>query len=415
MGTRLFLTTAFVILALAGMAVPNAPVCAAGGPVILMGIDAEDGGPGGHGPVAVYAAVVNNILSGVTNGGSGVLVLGGGKSPDDDVTQFWNAVGLAAGKSVTFVPGITPITSQSFPGFALIVVTSDRENTPSGGLTAFENWAVTQRKADIAAFVNGGGGLLGFVNDFPQPYAYLGDVGSFDVQTLLEYNDITPTAFGLGLGITNALDVSFWHDEYLRFPSFLSVLATNADTGHASAIGGSEVSILSLPPVQGPIPDKMPPSVSCTLGTTMLWPPNHDLVNVGLTVRAADDTDPNPTVAIQIFANEDDETPTGDGRFSPDAKPGASFRPAQLPLRLRAERKGDGGGRVYLILVSATDADGNVAFHACTVVVPHSQSAADKAAVLKQAADAEAYGSQYGAAPPGFVPVGDGPVIGPKQ
>ena len=34
-----------------------------GGPVVLMGIDAEDGGPGGHGPIAVYASVVNDILA----------------------------------------------------------------------------------------------------------------------------------------------------------------------------------------------------------------------------------------------------------------------------------------------------------------------------------------------------------------
>lgn len=39
-----------------------------------MGIDAEDGGPGGHGPITTYEDVVNSILSNVTNGGSGILV-----------------------------------------------------------------------------------------------------------------------------------------------------------------------------------------------------------------------------------------------------------------------------------------------------------------------------------------------------
>ena len=66
-----------------------------GGPVVLMGIDAEDGGPGGHGPLAVYANVVSSILADVTNGGSGILVIGGGKDttpPVDDVTGFWDQV-----------------------------------------------------------------------------------------------------------------------------------------------------------------------------------------------------------------------------------------------------------------------------------------------------------------------------------
>ncbi|MFK4998901.1 hypothetical protein ACI2OX_21215 [Bacillus sp. N9] len=51
----------------------------AGGPLILMGIDAEDGGVNGHGPIANYIQVVNSILSNVSNGGSGILVIGGGK------------------------------------------------------------------------------------------------------------------------------------------------------------------------------------------------------------------------------------------------------------------------------------------------------------------------------------------------
>ena len=55
---------------------------AAAGPVILMGIDAEDGGPGGHGPITVYENVVTNLLNGVTNMGSGVLVIGAGKATD---------------------------------------------------------------------------------------------------------------------------------------------------------------------------------------------------------------------------------------------------------------------------------------------------------------------------------------------
>lgn len=84
-------------------------------------------------------------------------------------------------------------------------------------------------------------------------------------------------------------------------------------------------------------------------------------------------------------------------------------------LRLRAERDGGADGRVYLIIITATDSTSNVR-HCCkTVTVPESLSAAAKQAVADQAAAAEAYCAQNGTAPPGFVLVGDGPIVGPKQ
>jgi hypothetical protein len=158
------------------------------------------------------------------------------------------------------------------------------------------------------------------------------------------------------------------------------------------------------------IVDTIAPTVSCSVATSSLWPPNHNLVNVGFTLSVTDACDSNPTVSIQVFADEDDEEPTGDGNHSPDAKNIGSNT-----LRLRSERKGDADGRVYLIIATVTDASGNVGRCCRTVVVPHSQSPAAIASVNAQAAAAAAHCAQFGTPPPGFVPVGDGPVIGPKQ
>lgn len=219
----------------------------AGGPLVLMGIDAEDGGPGGHGPISVYEDVVagvSGILSKVTNGGSGILVIGGGKAPGDDVTDFWNQIATDTGEAVTFVNGAAAIAAQPFAGFAMIAIASNSPETFSGGLTQAENDALAGRQADIATFVNGGGGLLGLSqNSMTNPYAYLADVGAFTFNFPPLYDDITPTAEGLAIGITDALDVCCWHDEYITFPSFLKVLATNVDTGNPAAIGGEEVTI----------------------------------------------------------------------------------------------------------------------------------------------------------------------------
>ncbi len=224
------------------LAVPRADA-AVGGPIVLMGIDAEDGGVGGHGPITNYVAVVNSILGSVSNGGNGILVFGAnGSNP----RNFWNAIDAAiAGHPVTYVSGASNINAQSFTGFAMIAVVSDYTNT-AGGLTPQENSALGARKADVAAFVNNGGGLLGFSSASfgPAAYPYLADLGSFTFGSS-GYSNINPTPDGTAIGVTNALDVCCWHDVYLTFPSFLKVLATDP-SGRAAAIGGGNVVISDI-------------------------------------------------------------------------------------------------------------------------------------------------------------------------
>jgi len=213
------------------------------GPLVLMGIDAEDGGVGGHGPISVYQNVVNSgVLANVTNGGSGILVVGGGKNPGDNVTTFWTEIDNAAAGGLTFVNGAGNISSQSFAGFAMIAIASTAIETPGGGLTQAENTALAGRQMDIASFVNGGGGVMGLSQTgFTNAYAYLPDAGQFTFNTGLGYSDITATVDGNAVGINDSLDICCWHDEYTAFPAFLSVLATNPSTSKAAALGGAAV------------------------------------------------------------------------------------------------------------------------------------------------------------------------------
>jgi hypothetical protein len=115
---------------------------------------------------------------------------------------------------------------------------------------------------------------------------------------------------------------------------------------------------------------------------------------------------------VRVYANEDDQTETSAGVVhSPDAKDIGSGT-----LRLRAERVEGAGGRVYLIVVRATDTGGNVGVAVATVVAPESASANHVNLVNSKAASARAYTlANNGAPPPGYFVVGDGPVIGPKQ
>jgi hypothetical protein len=145
--------------------------------------------------------------------------------------------------------------------------------------------------------------------------------------------------------------------------------------------------------------------------TPVLGPPNHDMINVGLSGGSFTDNCAGATREILVFGNEDDETNVGDGNFSPDAN-----NIDIGTLRLRAERIGGGNGRVYLIVVKVTDAAGNVSVTVATVVVPKSNSKSAGDAVNAQAAAAATYALAHGGAPPpGYFVIGDGPIIGPKQ
>ena len=219
-----------------------------GGPVVLMGIDAEDGGPFGHGPPVTYTNIVNNVHSQATKpASSGLLVIGCGKSAFDNVTTFWNAVFPAH----TCVNGAA-ISTISFAPFRMIAVVSDQFNTPSGGLTCggstSEDARLDARASDIATHVSTGGGLLGFSSDCPVPYGYVSGLGTFSIGFPPQYQNIDPTPEGLALGVNDTLDVCCWHDVFLTFPSFLDVLAFRSGSTQAAAVGGREVILIPREP-----------------------------------------------------------------------------------------------------------------------------------------------------------------------
>lgn len=151
--------------------------------------------------------------------------------------------------------------------------------------------------------------------------------------------------------------------------------------------------------------DTVPPQLSVSVEAGSLWPPNHNLVNVGLAVSASDNGGGPVQLEVLVFSDEDDVT-SGGGEMSPDAK---DIAPNTLPLR--AERSGNSDGRVYVIRVKATDQSNNVSYGYATVVVPHSQSQASKNAVNAQAAaGVAAFVSNSNNPPAGYFPV-----VGPKQ
>ena len=145
------------------------------------------------------------------------------------------------------------------------------------------------------------------------------------------------------------------------------------------------------PQVCEELADTTPPEVDCSLINNSLWPPNNKLKNVGLGFVVADDRDPHPSVEVKVFSDETDTA------SQPDAIDDGSI------LALRAERNGNSDGRVYLIIVTATDEAGNVGYDCCTVTVPHDQSKPSRNASQAEAAFAELECLLDGEVPSGYL------------
>ena len=156
------------------------------------------------------------------------------------------------------------------------------------------------------------------------------------------------------------------------------------------------------------------PVVTASVATGILQMTNSTLVNVGLTAQSNASCGLIQSTDVSVFGDEDDQTPTSAPYKtfnSPDAKDIALGT-----LRLRAERVDTGNGRVYLIVVRVVDSSLTEGFDVVTVVAPKNQSQNQINAVNQQADLARAYALAYGGAPPaGYVVIGDGPLVGPKQ
>jgi uncharacterized repeat protein (TIGR01451 family) len=115
--------------------------------------------------------------------------------------------------------------------------------------------------------------------------------------------------------------------------------------------------------------DTTPPVIdSVAANPSQLWPPDHKMVPVTVSVHITDLCDTAPVCRITgVTANEPVNGP-GDGNTSPDWQ-----IIGNLVVNLRAERAGGGNGREYTVATECKDASGNTATAAVKVVVPKSQ------------------------------------------
>jgi hypothetical protein len=121
--------------------------------------------------------------------------------------------------------------------------------------------------------------------------------------------------------------------------------------------------------------DTQAPEITTIARPVMLWPPNHKYVTFDvsdLVVAARDNCDTTvdvDSVIIPRVTSDEPENSGGDGNTTGDIVIASDCKSVQL----RAERMGDGNGRVYTLTFIATDRAGNVGTATKIVTVPHSQ------------------------------------------
>jgi len=118
--------------------------------------------------------------------------------------------------------------------------------------------------------------------------------------------------------------------------------------------------------------DNTIPVITTNGQTLSMWPPNHKYQTFQVTNFVTGASDNCTTlgvgdVVIEKVTSDEIENGNGDGNTINDIVIAADCRSVQL----RAEREGNGNGRVYTITFKVTDASGNVGRATAQVVVAH--------------------------------------------
>jgi len=116
--------------------------------------------------------------------------------------------------------------------------------------------------------------------------------------------------------------------------------------------------------------DATPPMIAnAAASPSVLWPPNHKMVNVRVSYDVTDNCDSPSALNCSLGVSSNEPVNgTGDGDAAPDWEIVDAHN-----VQLRAERAGNGNGRVYTITITCIDSKGNASVSTVTVHVPKNQ------------------------------------------
>jgi hypothetical protein len=115
--------------------------------------------------------------------------------------------------------------------------------------------------------------------------------------------------------------------------------------------------------------DTTPPTLTCSVTPTTMWPPNHRLRSVDVSILASDDSGTAVVTLLSVASNQP-EAGMGPGDQAGDRQGWAIGSDDRSGL-LRAERAFD--ARTYTLVYQAADPSGNAATCTVAVTVPHDQ------------------------------------------
>jgi hypothetical protein len=119
------------------------------------------------------------------------------------------------------------------------------------------------------------------------------------------------------------------------------------------------------------VTDTTKPSLSPIPSVTILWPPNHELHEVTIWANAFDNGGGAISLSVEVQSSEPPDG-DGDGSTIPDYYiDSVDDGTGVIELRLRAERSGKGEGRIYTIVITATDESDNHSVAQVQITAPH--------------------------------------------
>lgn len=113
-----------------------------------------------------------------------------------------------------------------------------------------------------------------------------------------------------------------------------------------------------------------PPAIAVSVTPSVLWPANHALVEVHVEIQTSDPSALPVSIQLVSIVSGDDPATKGAGSTSSDIAD-AELGTDDRVFRVRAERSGRAGDRVYTVTYRATNSAGASATAVARITVPH--------------------------------------------
>ncbi len=338
-----------------------------------------------EGRFVAYSSSATNLVTGDTNGRRDIFVF-------DRLTGTTERVSVAAGgtqadlgsdemslsadgRFVAFGSDATNLVGSDMTGFTDVFVRDRVSQTPAGTTVEVNPVDATNGTSGRAIVTfdevtTPGSTTLATSTEGPTPPA------GFSLGEPATYYDISTTAVVIppirvcinytGVSFENETQLRLWHYENGDWvdQTIPGSLDTDANTICARANSLSPFTVLEAS-------DTTAPTLSVTASPATLWPPNHRMITIAVTVAASDETAP----VIELISITSDEADSGGGNGDqPNDIQGAVVGSDDRSFALRAERLESGDGRVYTITYRATDQVGNTTVATAVVTVPKNNS-----------------------------------------